>query len=125
MRREISPAVAPRQPRLRSALVVLVVAAPPAAQVNLPRILSDLRRTVDDPASAITTLDSLAKLEPMFVQAPDSDVVHFRYLRGRALVNSGQDKAGCDELTSLEGKARGTRFEDALKPLLTACLAIQ
>src|SRR6266446_388482 len=32
MRREISsPAVAPRQPRLRSALVVLVVAAPPDA----------------------------------------------------------------------------------------------
>src|SRR3989338_1574657 len=36
MRREISPAVAPRQPRLRSALVVLVVAAPPAARLVAP-----------------------------------------------------------------------------------------
>src|SRR5207249_3313857 len=34
MRREISrPAVTPRQPRLRSALVVLVVAAPPDARL--------------------------------------------------------------------------------------------
>src|SRR5258706_14977412 len=37
MRREISsPAVAPRQPRLRSALVVLVVAAPPEARLVAP-----------------------------------------------------------------------------------------
>src|SRR2546427_6409610 len=37
MRREISsPAVAPRQPRLRSALVVLVVAAPPGARLVAP-----------------------------------------------------------------------------------------
>src|SRR5712691_1527746 len=37
MRREISsPAVAPRQPRLRSALVVLVVAAPPDARLVAP-----------------------------------------------------------------------------------------
>src|SRR5256884_9895646 len=37
MRREISsPAVAPRQPRLRSALVVLVVAAPPRARLAAP-----------------------------------------------------------------------------------------
>src|SRR5258708_39602043 len=37
MRREISrPAVAPRQPRLRSALVVLVVAAPPEARLIAP-----------------------------------------------------------------------------------------
>src|SRR6266853_5964701 len=37
MRREVSgPAVAPRQPRLRSALVVLVVAAPPEARLIAP-----------------------------------------------------------------------------------------
>src|SRR5207248_9847224 len=37
MRREISsPAAAPRQPRLRSALVVLVVAAPPDARLVTP-----------------------------------------------------------------------------------------
>src|SRR6267143_2416625 len=37
MRREISrPAVAPRQPRLRSALGVLVVAAPPEARLIAP-----------------------------------------------------------------------------------------
>src|SRR3989441_7502795 len=37
MRREISPpAVAPRQPRLRSALVVLVMAAPPDARLVAP-----------------------------------------------------------------------------------------
>src|SRR2546425_2087667 len=37
MRREISsPAVTPRQPRLRSALVVLVVAAPPDARLVAP-----------------------------------------------------------------------------------------
>src|SRR3989441_940965 len=37
MRREISnPAVAPRQPRLRSAVVVLVVAAPPGGRLVAP-----------------------------------------------------------------------------------------
>src|SRR5712692_10413887 len=37
MRREISsPAVAPREPRLRSALLVLVVAAPPDARLVAP-----------------------------------------------------------------------------------------
>src|SRR5688572_24626179 len=52
MRREISrPAVTPRQPRLRSALVVLVVAAPPDA------------RLVASPGSAV---------EPL-VHAPEDD----------------------------------------------------
>src|SRR6266498_2272754 len=54
MRREISsPAVAPRLPRLRSALVVLVVAAPPEA-----RLVAPLGGAVEPPVHAPEAVQS-------------------------------------------------------------------
>ncbi len=54
MRREISsPAVAPRQPRLRSALVVLVVAAPPDA-----RLVASPRGAVEPQPALLKNLPS-------------------------------------------------------------------
>lgn len=93
----------------------------PVPTVNLPRSLYLLRASVDDSAAALGSLDSLARWESLLAQAPDSDFVHFHYLRGRARIAVGESKQGCDDLSSVQGKAISTRFNDALQPLLAAC----
>ena len=94
---------------------------PPTVAFNLPRSLQQLRAEVDDSARAAAALDSLSRWESQLAQAPDSDLVHFRYLRGRALIAVGDEKRGCDDIAGIEGKAANTRFNDAVKPLLAAC----
>ena len=87
--------------------------------VNLPRAFESITPLVDDSASARVALDSLAQLEPS--AQSDSDVVHLRYLRGRALLTLNDTKQGCASLTSIEGKSGNTRFKRAVGALLVQC----
>ena len=97
--------------------------APPV--FSLSRSLTAIRDQVDDSATAASVLDSMQRWQAALAQAPDTDYVHFHYLRGRALSASGDGDGACTAFGSIEGKAKGTRFEDALAPLLKFCLQQQ
>lgn len=95
-------------------------AAPQA--VSLSRAFERITPLVDkDSASAAAALDSLSQIAAVAMQSADSDVVQFRYLRSKAMMNAGDEKAGCDSLYSIEGKLPATRFKRAGEALIKFC----
>ena len=83
-----------------------------APAINLSRELERLPATDDTPELARSALAQLAKFDSVAQNAPDSTYNQFRFLRGRALLTSGEVKVGCDTLKALEGKLKssGSRF---------------
>jgi serine/threonine protein kinase len=97
----------------------------PTPPLNLSRELERLPRTDSTPELARVALAQLAKLDSVAQNAADSTFLQFRFLRGRALLMSGEEKAGCDSLATLEGKLRSSKsrfFKADSALLVNACL---
>ena len=86
---------------------------------NIALALDDLTPLADSIFTARQAFDSLTKLQP--IAATDSDRVRVRYLKGRALVTLEQFTAACTELKDIQGKSKGTRFENAVNRLIAGC----
>ena len=93
-----------------------------APALNLDRELHSIAGMPDIEAAEnraillrLAPLDSLARL------AADSTLLHFRYLRSRALFGSGDVEAGCDSLSRIERLVTETRFENASQSILSIC----
>ena len=85
-------------------------AAPPSTPtVNLPRELEKVSATNETPELAQKALTELAALEASMAAADDSTFLQYRFLRARATLTSGDAKAGCDSLATLEGKLRSSK----------------
>jgi serine/threonine protein kinase len=82
--------------------------------INLSRELERLPPTDSTPELARDALVKLAAFDSVaqLATTPDSTFLHFRHVRARALLMSGNEKAGCDSLAMLEGKLKssGSRF---------------
>jgi hypothetical protein len=90
--------------------------------VRLERELEDIAPMADaSPESASSALTRLAALDSVARAADDTSFLHFRYLRGRALITTGEVQAGCDSMKNLEGRLTKTRWERAVKRLLESC----
>jgi hypothetical protein len=90
--------------------------------VNLPRELEQIRPLVDSEAVAAAALDRLQRLDSLARTADDSTLLQFRYMRSKALITLGQEKAGCDSLISIEGKLNQSQMlKRAARVLLDAC----
>jgi len=75
------------------------------APVNLSNALETIGQMPDDtPALAQKQVDELAKLQAAVSAADDSTILRYRYMRGKAIINAGNKKAGCDSLNSIQGK---------------------
>jgi len=96
--------------------------APEGSTVNLPRELEAVASMPDSTAAlAQAQIDRLATLDVAARGAPDSTYIQFRFMRAKALISLGDDKAGCDSLNNIQGRVTGTRFERAATPLMTYC----
>ena len=74
------------------------------------------------PALAQQQVAELAKLQTVAAAADDSTLLRYRYMRGKAIINAGHNKAGCDSLNSIQGKLeRSQALKRASKVLLDAC----
>jgi len=94
----------------------------PAPTVNLERALEDARSMPDStPELARAILAKLQPLDSIAHASDNSSWASYRFLRSRALINAGDQKAGCDSLKLLEGAVKGTIFERSSKFLLGAC----
>jgi hypothetical protein len=82
--------------------------------INLSRELERLPPTDSTPELARDALVKLAAFDSVaqLATTPDSTFLHFRHIRARALLMSGEEKSGCDSLAVLEGKLKssGSRF---------------
>jgi predicted Ser/Thr protein kinase len=98
----------------------LPIAPPP---LNLANELERIRGLPDTtPALARAVLASLAPLESMALAADSATLLQYRYRRAKALIGSGDKKAGCDSLNSIQGKLdRSTTLKSASGPLLAFC----
>jgi hypothetical protein len=83
----------------------------PAAPAAAPAINWDLELERIDPIATDTTasiardaLNRLARLDSAALTADNATRLRFRYLRSKALINSGDFKSGCDSLYNLEGQ---------------------
>ena len=93
-----------------------------AAQlVSMSRELEAIASLVDSTPVVREALDRLSQLDGQARVSDDSTFLQFRYLRGKALITSGDTKAGCDSLTRLEGRLRTTRFQRAAAAVISAC----
>jgi serine/threonine-protein kinase len=100
--------------------------APIVPAVNLQRELEEIGPLTSDTTDARATIAAgalvrLARIDSVARAADDTSLLHYRFLRGRALMLAGQEAAGCDSLTTLEGRLAGTRWRNALRPLLMVC----
>ena len=77
--------------------------------VNLSRELEGISPTDDTPELARQALSQLARFDSVARVAPDSTLLQYRFLRGRAMLTSGSTKAGCDSLESIEGKLKNSK----------------
>lgn len=78
-------------------------ATPP---INLARELEaiDVLATDTTPATAREALNRLAPLDSLARASDDHTLLYFRFIRGKALLNSGDIRTGCDSLYALEGR---------------------
>jgi eukaryotic-like serine/threonine-protein kinase len=86
-------------------------APPPPAPVvppvlNLSRELESIDPLASDTTAAVAreALNRLALLDSAARVADDSTLLRFRFLRGKALIGSGDIAAGCDSLGKIEGR---------------------
>ena len=108
--------------KLSKPLDTTPASAPAATVVNLARELEDAASMPDSTEALARAI--LAKLQPLDSIAHASDNTSwssYRFLRGKALINTGDQKAGCDSLKRLEGALKGTIYERSSKVLLGAC----
>ena len=94
-----------------------------AAPPQLPPNVAVARALEAAPAdtSVETARQALAYLQPLDSLArlsDDSTLLQFRYLRSRALIGSGEMKAGCDSLRNMEARLTASRFNRATKTFL-------
>ena len=90
--------------------------------VNLPRELEQIAAMPDTtPTEGRAVLARLQALDSVAQVAEDSTLVRYRYMRGKALMASGNDKAGCDSLNSIQGKLEQSRFKGPSRALLRFC----
>ena len=95
---------------------------PAGPTVNLPRELEAIASMPDSTAAlAQAQVHRLAALDDAARNAPDTTYIQYRFMRAKALISLGDDKAGCDSLNNIQGRVIGTRFERAATPLLTYC----
>jgi eukaryotic-like serine/threonine-protein kinase len=100
------------------------VSTPPAPQVNLADSLEAIRALPDStPELSRIVLARLTPLDSLAAAADDSTKLQYRYQRGKALIGSGNKKAGCDSLNSIQGKLeRSTALKRASSVFLaTIC----
>jgi serine/threonine-protein kinase len=95
---------------------------PASSTVNLPRELEAVASMPDSTAAlAQAQIHRLEALDDAARNAPEATYTQYRFMRAKALLNLGDDTAGCDSLHSIQGRLAGTRFEQAAKPLMTYC----
>jgi eukaryotic-like serine/threonine-protein kinase len=99
-----------------------------APAINLQRELEAISaltgETTNTRQNAESALVRLGRIDAVARVADDTSFLHFRYLRGKALMNTevaDRVKAGCDSLSNIEGRLRETRWRNAVGPLLLAC----
>jgi len=115
------PAAPPVRDSAASANAQLQAAAPVPPPVNVARELESIGQMPDTNETESRAV--LARLEPLEAaakSAPDSTLLQFRFYRSRAMIFTNA-AAGCDSLTSLEGRLQNSRFKKAATPLLTFC----
>jgi hypothetical protein len=96
--------------------------APPAPTVNLLNELDIITPMVDStPEIARAALIRLGDLDSLAQLSEDSTRTRFRYLRGKALIMSGDEKAGCDSVANIEGKLANSRFKRGASVIITNC----
>jgi hypothetical protein len=93
----------------------------PAPVVNLSRELDQVSPTDSTPELARAALLQLTRLDSAAQTADDSTRVQLRFLRGKALMTSGDVKSGCDSLNAIQGKLERSRFRRAAMPILDYC----
>jgi predicted Ser/Thr protein kinase len=94
-----------------------------SAPPQLPPNVTVARALEAAPAdtSVETARQALAYLQPFDSLArlsDDSTLLQFRYIRSRALIGSGEIKAGCDSLRNMEARLSASRFNRATKTFL-------
>ncbi|HJQ21428.1 MAG TPA: serine/threonine-protein kinase [Gemmatimonadaceae bacterium] len=98
------------------------LATSPTPTINVARELDAVAEMPDTTtAEAQAALNRLQPLEGAAKLADDETLLRFRYYRSKAMINAGQDRAGCDSLRNLEGRLRASRFAKAAGPILTVC----
>jgi eukaryotic-like serine/threonine-protein kinase len=99
----------------------VVEAAPPT--VNLLRELDDITAMPDTTVEeAKAKLARLQPLDSVAQVADDSTFLRYRYMRGKAMIGAGDNKAGCDSLNSIQGKLeRSSRLKNSSRSLLLFC----
>jgi serine/threonine protein kinase len=94
----------------------------PLPSVNLVRELEVITPLADSTAEvAREALNRLQGLDSLAQISEDSTRTQFRYLRGRALITSGDEKAGCDSLAAIEGRLANSRFKRAASLIINNC----
>jgi len=95
--------------------------APPV--LSLVRQLEQITPLAEDSTTAVArdALNRLQALDSQAQLAEDSTFTQFRFLRVKALLNSRDTKAGCDSITTMEGKLDKSRFANAGRFLLNSC----
>ncbi|HYC51249.1 MAG TPA: hypothetical protein VEB19_09105, partial [Gemmatimonadaceae bacterium] len=101
----------------------------PAAQPTVPTVNWGLELERIDPLAgdlnasvARDALNRLALLDSAAMNADSVTRLRFRYLRSKALINSGDYKSGCDSLYNLEGQlSRSETLRRAGATLIGTC----
>ena len=95
--------------------------ATPPAPVNVPRRLETVNDLVDTNGDSALVLLRAIDAQARAETTPDSTLLQYRYLYGKALVTSGKQKAGCDTLRNLESRLNNSRFKRAAAALIQGC----
>ena len=94
----------------------------PVVPRNIGRELEQLSSMVDSTPDVVSAaLQRIQGLDSLAQASDDSTYLQFRYLRSKALINSGSERVGCDSLKKLQGRLAATRFKRSSEAVISAC----